>query len=158
MTGKIAVGGITRTDDLVLVRVLGARPQPGLAGQTLSTLGGQGINIVCVTSFIDSDDRDNICFAISKKDLDQALGLLQTIMDQIEARGIDVIRRCCSISVYGPHFSERPAIAGRIFDATAAAGIDIHLIATSFATVSFLIDEERADEAVAQLRETFLVP
>jgi len=158
MTGKIAVGGITRTDDLVLVRVLGARRGPGLAGKTLSTLGSQGINIVCVTSFVDSDGRDNLCFAIAKKDLDQALGLLQTIKDQIEARGIDVKRRCCSISVYGPHFSERPAIAGRIFATTASAGIEIHLIATSFATVSFLIDETNADEAVGRLRETFLVP
>ena len=38
MTGRIAVGGITRTDALVLIRVLGARPEPGLAAKTLATL------------------------------------------------------------------------------------------------------------------------
>ena len=30
MTGRIAVGGITRIDELVLIRVLDARPEPGL--------------------------------------------------------------------------------------------------------------------------------
>ena len=158
MTGKIAVGGITRADELVLVRVLGARPMPGLAGKILSTLGNQRINLVCVTSFVDTTGRDNIGFAISQRDLDQALGLLQTIKEEIEAETIEVRRHCCSISIYGPHFSERPAIAGRVFDATADAGIDIHMIATSFATVSFLIDEDDGDTAVAQLHESFLVP
>ena len=158
MTGKIAVGGITRSNELVLVRVLGARPAPGMAGQTLSTLGNQRINLICVTSFVDTAGRDNIGFAIHQRDLDQALGLLQTIKDDIEAEAIEVRRHCCSISIYGPHFSERPAIAGRVFAATAQADIDIHMIATSFATVSFLIDEDDGDLAVAQLHEIFLVP
>ena len=147
MTGKIAVGGITRKDGLVLVRVIDARSGPGLAGRVLSALGLKGINIVCVTSS-----------AIADGDLDQTLGILQSLQDDLQARSITYQNRCSAISIYGPHFSERPAIAGTIFATTSDADVEIHLISTSFSTVSFLTSEDQAATAVARLRERFLVP
>lgn len=158
MTGKIAVGGITKKDDLVLVRVLGAVAGRGVAGRILSALGLKGINVTCVTSFIDAEGRNNLCFAIGSDDLDQTLGILQSLEEEIQSRHIQYQRRCSAVSIYGPHFSERPAIAGTIFEATAAAGVEIHMISTSFSTVSFLTNESQVDEAVARLHENFLVP
>lgn len=158
MTGKMAVGGITKKDGLVLVRILGAKAGHGLAGRALSELGLRGINIICVTSFIDREGLNNICFAIRKEDLDQSLGILQSISEEIQARSIEYQSRCSAVSIYGPHFSERPAIAGTIFEATAEAGIELHLISTSFSTVSFLTNEDQGAVAVAKLHEKFLVP
>ena len=155
---KIAIGGMIETRGLVLVRVLGARRGPGVAGRTLSALGGRGINVLCVVCFPDLEQRDNICFAINRGDLDQTLGLLQVIREEIEAGAIEVVRNCCVVSVYGPHFSERPSIAGMIFDALARSGIDIHAISTSISTVSCVIDESCLETGIARLRETFLVP
>jgi aspartate kinase len=158
MTGKIAVGGITRKDGLVLVRILGAPAHRGLAGRALSGLGLKGINISCVTSFVDSDGLLNICFAVGRDDLDQTLGILQGIRDDIQARTVQYTRGCSAISVYGPHFSERPAIAGTIFQTTAEAGVEVLLISTSFSTVSFVTGEDQAELAVSRLHENFLVP
>ena len=158
MTGKMAVGGITRVDNLVLVRIMGAKRGYGLAGRALSGLGLKGVNITCVTSFIDRDGLDNIGFAIKEDDLDQTLGLLQALQDEFQARTIEYQRHCTSISIYGPHFSERPAIAGTVFQATGESGVEIHMIATSFSTVSFLTNDKDADAAEAKLRESFLVP
>jgi len=158
MTGKIAVGGITRKDGLILIRVLGARPERGVAGRTLSALGNKGLNVTCVTSFIDGEGLINLCFAVDRDDLDQTLGILQSLQEEIEARSIEYQRRCSAISIYGPHFSERPAIAGTIFETTAVAGIEIHMISTSFSTVSFLTNEDQAVTAVNRLHENFLVP
>jgi len=158
MTGKIAVGGITRIDKLVQVRILGARAGHGLAGTALSGLGLKGINITCVTSFVDSEGRNNICLSIGESDLDQALGILQSLQDDLQARSIEYKRKCSAISIYGPHFSERPAIAGTVFQTMAEAGVEIHNIATSFSTVSFLTNEDQAAVAQQRLREKFLVP
>lgn len=157
-TEKIAVGGMLQTTGLVLIQVLGARRGPGVAGRTLSTLGRNGINVIGVASFADINELGNICFAIRRKDLDQALGLLQTIKEEIEAERIDYRRNCCAVSIYGPHFSERPSIAGLMFDAIAEAGIDINMISTSISTVSCVIDEDSLDDAVAMLTKYFLVP
>jgi aspartokinase len=155
---KIAVGGMLQTRDLVLVQVLGARKGPGVAGKTLSTLGRRGINVIGVASFADINELGNICFAIGKDDLDQTLGLLQTIKEEIKAQHIEYVRHCCAISIYGPHFSERPSIAGRMFDALGEAGINIHMISTSISTVSCVIDQDFLQDALVRLRETFLVP
>lgn len=158
MTGKIAVGGITRIDGLVLVRILGAQDRHGLAGRALSALGHKGINLTCVSSFLDREGRGNLGFAVGTGDLDQTLGILQSLQDELQARSIEVQRRCAAISIYGPHFSERPAIAGAVFQATGDAGVEIHMIATSLSTVSFLTNEEQAQLAVQKLQEHFLVP
>lgn len=158
MTGKMAVGGITKTDGLVLVRLLGVKRGYGSAGRALSGLGLKGINIICVTSFVDCEGMNNIGFAIKHDDLDQALGILKSLQEDLEIRNIEYQRHCCSVSIYGPHFSERPAIAGTVFQATGEAGVDIHMIATTFSTVSFLTNEKDADAAVSKLQESFLVP
>ncbi len=158
MTGKIAVGGITRVDGLVKVRVLGAAAGHGLAGRTLSSLGLKGINLNCVTSFTDSEGANNLSFAIHADDLDQTLGILQSLQDEIQAGKVDYERGCTSISVYGPHFSERPAIAGTVFETMSNAKVEILMISTSFSTVSFLTYTDQATVAIDHLREEFLVP
>ncbi len=158
MTGKIAVGGITKIEGLVLIRILGARADHGLAGRSLAALGHKGINLTCVSSFLDREGRNNLGFAVGAVDLDQTLGILQSLQDELQARSIEVQRRCAAISIYGPHFSERPAIAGTVFQATGDAGVEIHMIATSLSTVSFLTNEDQSALAVQKLQEHFLVP
>lgn len=158
MTGKIAVGGITRTDGLVLIRVLGAPLQSGLPGRTLSALGRVGINIICVTSCVDQDNLENLGFAIHQDDLDQALGILQSLQDDIQARNIEYERCCSVVSIYGPHFSERPAIAGVVFEAMHEAGVELNMISTSLSTISFVTREKQVTVALERLHEDFLVP
>ena len=158
MTGKIAVGGITRTDDLILIRVIAAGTGWRLASHSQDLLGREGINIVCCASFADHRERLNLALAISHRDLDQSLGLLQDVREELGAERIEVRRRCSAIAIYGPQFSSSPAIGGRIFAATDQAGIEVHMISTSFTTVAFLVDADQAERAVAGLREVFVAP
>jgi aspartate kinase len=158
MTGKIAVGGITRTDNLVLVRILGVAAGHDLSGRALTALGNQGINVACVTSFLDKDGLNNICFAVGLGDLDQTLGILQSLEDHIQAQCIEYQSRCSAVSIYGPHFAERPAIAGRVFHTLGEVGVEVLMISTSFSTVSFVTHEEQAVQAVTKLNNVFLVP
>lgn len=158
MTGKIAVGGITRTDDLVLIRILGASAGRDFTGRALTALGNQNINVTCVTSFMDKDGLNNMCFAVGAESLDQTLGILQSLEDHIQARSIEYQSRCSAVSIYGPHFAQRPAIAGRVFDIIGEAGVEVLMISTSFATVSFVTNEEQAVLAVTKLNSVFLVP
>lgn len=158
MTGKIAVGGITRTDDLVLVRVLGAGEGAPLASRTLDVLGSSGINVVCCAALADRQDLQNMGLAIHADDLDQTLGLLRDVLDEIGAERIEVRRRCSAIAVYGPQFSSSPAVGARIFQAADRAGITAHMITTSFTTVAFLVDTDQVEAAVEGLHAVFVTP
>ena len=80
------------------------------------------------------------------------------MQDELEIGKIDYTRRCTAISVYGPHFSERPAIAGTVFETISEAGVELLAIATSFSTVTFLTNADQADLAVSRLGDHFLVP
>ncbi len=155
---KIAIGGMLETTDLVMVKVLGVRQGPGVAGLTLSTLGREGINVLCVVSSSDASERENLTLALEHDALDQALGLLQSIREEIEAERFEVRRNCCIFSIYGPHFSERPSIAGQMFDALAEGDIDIHAVSTSVSTVSCVLDQDQLPAARRQIRATFLLP
>jgi len=111
-----------------------------------------------VTSFVANNGLNNICFAISRDDLDQTLGILQGVREEIQARAIEYQKGCSAVSIYGPQFSERPAIAATIFRATAEAGVEILLISTSFSTVSFVTHKDQVETAVNRLHDSFLVP
>jgi aspartate kinase len=158
MTGKIAVGGITKVEGLVVIKLLGAPTGQRLAERTLAGLGMQGINISCVTAFADREGLNNLSFAISDDNLDQTLGMLQTLQEELDLGKIEYTRGCAAVSIYGPHFSERPAIAGSVFEAVGEANVKILLIATSFSTVLFITSEAEVDVAVASLNDKFLVP
>jgi len=155
---KVAIGGMIETRGLVLVMILGVRRGPGVAGATLSTLGQHGINVLFVVSSPDNHGRENISVAIHHDDIDQTLGLLQSLSEEIEAEAVECHKRVALISIYGPHFSERPAIAGMMFQAMAAGDIDIHAISTSVSTVSCIVDEDSLVAARERISETFLVP
>ena len=157
-TEQVAIGGMLETKGLILVKVLGVRRGPGVAGLTLSTLGRYGINIVCVVSSSDTTNRENITLALDATDVDQALGLLQGVKEEIQAERIEFVKNCCVISLYGPHFSERPSIAGLMFEALAEGDIDIHAISTSVSTVSCIIDEDDLERAHERLAASFLMP
>lgn len=155
---KIAIGGLLETSGLVLLKVMGVHSGPGVAGLILSTLGQHGINVLCVVSSMDSAGRENMSLAVGHADLDQALGLLQTIKEEIDAAVIECQKNVCVMSIYSPHFSDRPTIAGMMFQAMSEGGIDIQAISTSVSTVSCVIAEKDLETAREKLAGYFLIP
>jgi aspartokinase len=155
---KIAIGGLLETPGLVLLKIMGVHSGPGVAGLVLSTLGKHGINVICVVSSTDSSGRENMSLAVGYDDLDQSLGLLQTIKEDIDAVSIECQKNVCVLSIYGPHFSDRPTIAGMMFQAMSEGNIDIQAISTSVSTVSCIIAEKDLETAREQLGQNFLIP
>jgi aspartokinase len=62
------------------------------------------------------------------------------------------------VSIFGPDFRERPGIAGSMFDALAASGINIMAISTSISTVSCVIESDELEAGLNSLRDTFDLP
>ena len=84
--------------------------------------------------------------------------LLQEVKALVGAE--QVIRRpnVALISIFGPDFRERPGIAGTMFAALGAKGINILAISTSISTLTCVIDADHLTDAVAAMRETFDLP
>ena len=63
-----------------------------------------------------------------------------------------------SLTVYGPHFREKPAISGEMCSALGKADINILGISTSISSVCCLIKDEDFERAYGALLEVFQLP
>jgi aspartokinase len=155
---KVKVGGIMANSGLATVSILSLPIRPDVAGTVLHALGRQSINIEFVVHNLDLEGNGNMTFCIDQKDLEAALGALEGVKPLIEAKGISYHPNVAVISVFGPHFRERPMISGLMFNALGTAGINVLAISTSISSCSCLIQADQAEDAMRALHETFEAP
>jgi len=155
---KIKIGGIIQNTSLAEVGVLGIPDRPGTAAAILGALGKARINVQFVVQCIDMSHRDHVVFCVHEDDLDATLEIMNEVKEYICAECVVSRPQVAIVSIFGPDFRERPAIAGTMFEALAAQGINILAISTSISTVSCVIDSERMADAVTALKETFDLP
>jgi len=157
-SNKIRVGGILENRDLVMVSILSAPNIPGTAGKILSLLGDFNINVEFITESCNIEDTADIVFCFKSADRDTVLQILPELTRQINPRAEKWQDHIAIISVYGPHFREKPSIAGRMCSALGAADINILGISTSISTVSCVISESQMELAKQALESAFNLP
>ena len=158
MSDKVKAGGIIRNERLAKIGVMSAPDRCGLACEVLRAIGQEGINVEFIVQCIDLANKSHIVMCVSDDDLDEAVVALESLKSVVEAEEITYQRNVALISVFGPDFRERPAIAAAVFDSMSSAGINILAISTSISTVSCLVDGPRVDDAIVALREHFDLP
>jgi len=158
MGPKVKAGGIIRNEHLAKLGVMSAPDRCGLACDVLHALADRGINVEFIVQCIDLVNNSHIVLCVREENIEAALAVLQPLQDKVKAEEIVYQRNVCLISVFGPDFRERPAIAAAVFESMAAVGINIMAISTSISTVSCLIDGARVDDAMVALRERFDLP
>ena len=155
---KIKIGGIIQKRNLAKIGVMSILDRPGVAGAIFSALGERGINVPFIVHNIDLNNLDNIVICVAQEDLTAALEALNTVQETVGAKEIVYDREVGIVSMFGPHFGERPGIAGVMFSALASASINILAISTSISSTSCLVDVDDMDEAIQVLEETFELP
>ena len=121
-------------------------------------MGGRNINIEFVVHNVDIEGNGNMTFCIDQKNLEVALEVLEGVKPLIEARGISYHPNVATVSVFGPHFRERPMISGLMFNALGTAGINVMAISTSISSCSCVIEADQIEDAMRALHETFEAP
>jgi aspartokinase len=155
---KIKVGGIMAHSGLATVSILSFPDRPDIPGVILHAVGNQNINIEFVVHDIDVEGNGNMTFCIDQKYLEVALEVLEDMKPLVEARGISYHPNVATISVFGPHFRERPMISGLMFNALGTAGINVLAISTSISSCSCVIQADQTEDAMRTLHETFDAP
>jgi aspartate kinase len=158
MVSKVKAGGIIRNERLAKIGVMSAPDRCGLASDVLRGLADHDINTQFIVQCTDLKGSSHIVLCVGEEDLDAALAALEPTRNAVRAEEIVFDRNVALISVFGPDFRERPAIAAGVFDAMAGAGINILAISTSISTVSCLIEGGRVEDAIVALREHFDLP
>jgi aspartate kinase len=155
---KIKIGGIIQNRDLAKIGVMSIPDRPGVAGAIFSALGTGGVNCSFIVHTIDLNSLDSIVLCVPRKNLQAALRVLNAVKETVGAEEVLYDQEVGMISIFGPHFGERPGIAGVMFSALASAGINILAISTSISSLSCIIDVGDVDEAIRAIEETFELP
>lgn len=147
-----------RNDHLARISVLSIPDRPGVAAALLNALGERKLNVQFIVQCIDPQSRDHIVLCVDRGDLDACKTAIQEIMPTLQAEYILSDHHAASIGIFGPDFRWRPGIAATMFQALAAAGINILAISTSISTVMCIISADDLVAAEAAIRATFDVP
>jgi aspartate kinase len=155
---KVKVGGIMAANGLATVSILSLPDRPDVPGMILHAMGGRNINIEFVVHNVDIEGNGNMTFCIDQKNLETALAVLEGVKSLIEAKGISYHPNVATVSVFGPHFRERPMISGLMFNALGTVGINVMAISTSISSCSCVIEADQIEDAMRALHETFEAP
>jgi aspartate kinase len=155
---KIRIGGIMQNAHLSLLNVTAVPDRPGIAAAILGELGNRSINVQFIVQCIDQNHQDQVALCVDRDDLQVALEAVKRVAPDLAAGKVIPYREVAIVSIFGPDFRERPGIAGTMFDALAAEGINIMAISTSISTVSAVIESDDLEGALDALRLTFDLP
>ena len=155
---KIRIGGIIESKRLIMVSILSMPDVPGIAGEVLSTMGNSDINVEFITEGRNIDGYADITFCVSSDYRDRLKELMKDLRERIKPKGEHWFENVSMIGIYGPHFREKPSIAGKMCKALGKAQINILGISTSISTVSCIIDGDKFDTAKEALLTIFSLP
>lgn len=155
---KLKVGGIIKIPHLSQLGVMSAPDRPGIAGAVFEAMGNAQINAQFIVQCVDLRQRSHVILCVAHEDVPAALEILRKVKDEVQAEDLTCCENVAIVSVFGPDFRERPGMAGPIFSALAAHGINIRAISTSISTVSCIIDGDKLEEAEEALAERLDLP
>ena len=155
---KIKLGGIIEHKGLSLISIENIPDRPGIAGLTFQTLSQRGINIEFIIHCLNQQGLSQVVFCVSRAQEKEATVVLNEIKPRIGNPDFLVDSDIAVVSIFGPHFRERPGIAGTFFSALNSKGINIRAISTSISTCSCVISSCDLLNAVKAIGEFFDVP
>ena len=155
---KILVGGILKTNNYTMLKVVGLPNKPGFAEKILTKLGRANINLHFIAEGEDCEGLANMTICIFPKDAKQAVEIIKSQKNGNKKQDVEEIHNISSLTVYGPHFREKPAISGEMCSTLGKANVNILGISTSISSVCCLIKDEEYYRAYDALLKVFQLP
>jgi aspartate kinase len=149
------VRGIAHDKDVAKIRIVGVPDRPGVAAAIFMPLADAAISVDTIVQNTSLDGKTDLSFTVSRADHGRAAALVETIVPDIGASGLDHSEDLAKVSVVGTGMQSAPGYAARMFRALAAAGINIDMITTSDIRITCIISATQAEEAVNALHAAF---
>jgi aspartate kinase len=148
---KAIVSGVTHDVSEAKATIVAVPDTPGVAARVFRVLADSGVNIDMIVQNVSADGTTDISFTLPKTDLATAKPILDQLAADIGATASELDDEIAKVSLVGAGMKSHPGVAADMFEALAAAGINIEIISTSSIRVSCVVrasDVERAVQAV----------
>ena len=150
------VSGIAYTKDEANITLINILDKPGVAAKIFTPLSKANINVdMIVQTGSENGKNINFTYTISKKDLKQAINIMEENKENIAFERIITSDTLAKISIIGLGMRTHTGVANKMFSALASKNINIHVISTSEIKISVLINEKLIKKALKVLHSTF---
>jgi len=150
------ISGIAFSRDEAKLTIQGVPDQPGVAYQILGPIGEANIEVDMIVQNVGADGKaTDFTFTVHRNDYEKAYDLLKKTAQKVGAREVTGDNKIVKISLVGVGMRSHAGIASTMFQALAAEGVNIRMIATSEIKVSVVVDEKYLELAVRALHSAF---
>ncbi|PMB54706.1 aspartate kinase [Coxiella endosymbiont of Rhipicephalus microplus] len=150
------VSGIAFERHQAKVTLQGIPEKPGLASYILGLIGKADIEVDMIIQNVSSvDTKIDFSFTLQRDDYVKAYPIMQTVAEELGARGVLTNSTVAKISLIGVGMRSHAGIASRMFSALGQEGIHIYLITATEIKISAVIDEKYLEVGARTLHSAF---
>ena len=152
------ISGISHDTSEAKVTVRGVPDRPGVAAALFEPLAVREVNVDMIVQNVSKDGTTDISFTVPKEHSAMAMEVVEKVVTEIDAAGVDIDEGVARVSVVGAGMKSHPGVAARMFRELSANGINIEMISTSSIRISCVVAQEQIEEAVRVLHAAFEPP
>jgi aspartate kinase len=153
----VAVTGAALAKDEARITILGVPDRPGVVHSLFHTIAKANIVVDMIVQNVAIGGVTEVSFTVAKGDLAEILRAAEAAARDIGARGVTHDAEVAKVSVVGLGMRTHSGVATTMFEAIAAAGVNIQMITTSEIKISILVDQQSAVPALRAVHRAFLL-
>lgn len=149
--GSIRAVTAFRGQSIITLEGRGMLGIPGIAARTFAAVARTRTSVSMISQ---ASSEQSICFVVPRAASETVVRALEDeFRRELELNDIDAVTaspECAVVTVVGAGMRHTPGIAGRVFSALGAAGVNVVVIAqgSSECSISLAVEAAQADEAV----------
>jgi len=151
----VPVTGTALAKDEARITILGVPDRPGVVHAIFRTIAAANIVVDMIVQNVSTGGKTEVSFTVAKGDLPETLRAANTAASAIGATGVTHDADVAKLSVVGLGMRTHTGVATTMFEAIAAAGINIQMITTSEIKISVLVDRASAVKALETVHRAF---
>ncbi len=149
------VSGVAHDLNVAKIGLFDVPDRPGIAKHIFKKLAAENINVDMIIQSWMHNGKNDIVFTVTRDDLPKALPVVEIVVKEIGASGMDYNDCVAKVSIVGAGMVTNPGVAAAMFEALADEDINIEMISTSEIKVSCVIREDQAVKAVNAIHAKF---
>ena len=149
------ISGLAFTRDEAKLTVLGVKDVPGVASEILGPISEANIEVDMIVQNVAADQSTDFTFTVRREDYDEAMGILENIVKDIDAREVSGDNKIAKLSMVGVGMRSHAGVASKMFAVLARESINIQMISTSEIKISVVVAEKYLELAVRALHSAF---
>jgi aspartate kinase len=158
MSDKIKLGGLIERSHLCMLDIRGVPDTPGKAAELFKVFSDEGISVEFISHSMSGNGLSSVTICLSADFCPMVDHLVELLNDNVHPVEIVRFPKIELITIYGPHFVDKPAVATQLCVELGEDGVNILGISTSINSVTIVVDVEDIKTVKNAINRKFEMP